>query len=90
MCERLLYLQEMYISGQNVCIVFYGNSIGTFTPGNIAITNQTLSNQASRYIFKCIKIAYYGTRHASVQFTSGFDVSLYICLVRCVDKLASA
>ena len=32
MCERLLNLQEIYVSGQNICIVVYGNSVGTITP----------------------------------------------------------
>ena len=32
MCERLLNLQEIYVSGQNICIEVYGNSVGTFTP----------------------------------------------------------
>ena len=32
MCERLLNLQETYVSGQNICIEVYGNSVGTITP----------------------------------------------------------
>ena len=32
MCERRLNLQEIYVSGQNICIEVYGNSVGTFTP----------------------------------------------------------
>ena len=32
MCERLLNLQEIYVSGENICIEVYGNSVGTFTP----------------------------------------------------------
>ena len=32
MCERLLNLQEIYVSGQNICIEVYGNSVGTITP----------------------------------------------------------
>ena len=32
MCERLLNLQEIYVSGQNICIVVYGNSVGTIIP----------------------------------------------------------
>ena len=32
MCERLLNLQKIYVSGQNICIEVYGNSVGTFTP----------------------------------------------------------
>ena len=32
MCDRLLYLQEIYVSGQNICIEVYGNSVGTFIP----------------------------------------------------------
>ena len=32
MCERLLNLQEIYVSGQNICIEVYGNSVGTTTP----------------------------------------------------------
>ena len=32
MCERLLNLQEIYVSGQNICIEVYGNSVGTVTP----------------------------------------------------------
>ena len=32
MCERLLNLQEVYVSGQNICIEVYGNSVGTITP----------------------------------------------------------
>ena len=30
MCDRLLNLQEIYVSGQNICIEVYGNSVGTF------------------------------------------------------------
>ena len=30
--ERLLNLQEMYISGQNICIEVYGKSVDTLTP----------------------------------------------------------
>ena len=32
MCERLLNLQKIFVSGQNICIEVYGNSVGTFTP----------------------------------------------------------
>ena len=32
MCERLLNLQEIYVSGQHICIEVYGNSVGTITP----------------------------------------------------------
>ena len=32
MCERLFNLQEIYVSGQNICIEVYGNSLGTITP----------------------------------------------------------
>ena len=32
MFERLLNLQEIYVSGQNICIEVYGNSVGTITP----------------------------------------------------------
>ena len=32
MCETLLNLQEIYVSGQNICIEVYGNSVGTITP----------------------------------------------------------
>ena len=32
MCERLLNLQEIYVSGQNICIEVYENSVGTITP----------------------------------------------------------
>ena len=32
MCERLLNLQKIYVSGQNICIEVYGNSVGAFTP----------------------------------------------------------
>ena len=32
MCERLLNLQEIYVSGQSICIEVYGNSVGTITP----------------------------------------------------------
>ena len=32
MCARLLNLQEIYVSGQNICIEVYGNSVGTITP----------------------------------------------------------
>ena len=32
MCERLLNLQEVYVSFQNICIEVYGNSDGTITP----------------------------------------------------------
>ena len=32
MCERLLNLQEIYVSGQNICIEVYGNSVGTIPP----------------------------------------------------------
>ena len=32
MCERLLNLQEIYVSGQNICIEVYVNSVGTITP----------------------------------------------------------
>ena len=32
MCERLLNLQEIYVSGQNICIEVCGNSVGTITP----------------------------------------------------------
>ena len=35
MCERLLNLQEIYISGQNICIEVYGNSVGTITPARL-------------------------------------------------------
>ena len=35
MCERLLNLQEIYVSGQNICIEVYGNSVGTITPQNV-------------------------------------------------------
>ena len=31
MCERL-NLQEIYVSGQNIYIEVYGNSVGTITP----------------------------------------------------------
>ena len=31
MCERLLNLQEMCISAENICIEVYGKLIGTFT-----------------------------------------------------------
>ena len=34
MCERLLNLQEIYVSGQNICIEVYGNSVGTITPNS--------------------------------------------------------
>ena len=37
MCERLLNLQEIYVSGQNICIVVYGNSVGTITPNSAHI-----------------------------------------------------
>ena len=36
MCERLLNLQEIYVSGQNICIEVYGNSVGTITPAQEA------------------------------------------------------
>ena len=36
MCERLLNLQEIYVSGQNICIEVYGNSVGTITPNETA------------------------------------------------------
>ena len=32
MCERFLNLQEIYVSGQNICIEVYGKSVGTITP----------------------------------------------------------
>ena len=38
MCERLLNLQEIYVSGQNICIEVYGNSVGTITPGHDSTT----------------------------------------------------
>ena len=37
MCERLLNLQEIYVSGQNICIEVYGNSVGTITPNDEAL-----------------------------------------------------
>ena len=37
MCERLLNLQEIYVSGQNICIEVYGNSVGTITPVQVRI-----------------------------------------------------
>ena len=38
MCERLLNLQEIYVSGQNICIEVYGNSVGTMTPSDLLIS----------------------------------------------------
>ena len=35
MCERLLNLQEIYVSGQNICIEVYGNSLSIFTVGKM-------------------------------------------------------
>ena len=37
MCERLLNLQEIYVSGQNICIEVYGNSVGTITPNMLLL-----------------------------------------------------
>ena len=37
MCERLLNLQEIYVSGQNICIEVYGNSVGTISPHEPAV-----------------------------------------------------
>ena len=45
MYGRLLNLQDMYISGQNICIEIYGNSIGTFIP-NWVIVTETWSKQS--------------------------------------------
>ena len=52
MGERLLNLQEIYVSGQNICIEVYGNSVGTFTPhallnshGDILTRSITAHNQ---------------------------------------------
>ena len=39
MCERLLNLQEIYVSGQNICIEVYGNSVGTITPPMLSRTD---------------------------------------------------
>ena len=38
MCERLLNLQEIYVSGQNICIEVYGNSVGTIIPVRSRLT----------------------------------------------------
>ena len=40
MCERLLNLQEIYVSGQNICIEVYGNSVGTITPNVTRIKSE--------------------------------------------------
>ena len=32
MSERILNLQQMYVSGQKICTEVYGNSVGAFTP----------------------------------------------------------
>ena len=39
MCERLLNLQEIYVSGQNICLEVYGNSVGTISPVVCAVDN---------------------------------------------------
>ena len=43
MCERLLNLQEIYVSGQNICIEVYGNSVGTITPSPARVLIQVCS-----------------------------------------------
>ena len=50
MCERLLNLQEINVSGQNICIEVYGNSVGTITPiGKCAIPlNDLLEGENNR------------------------------------------
>ena len=57
MCERLLNLQEIYVSGQNICIEVYGNSVGTITPtppvpsklsGNPSISKNSTKEQEDR------------------------------------------
>ena len=37
MCERLPNLQEIYVSGQNICIEVYGNSVDTILPHSVTI-----------------------------------------------------
>ena len=41
MCDRLLNLQEIYVSGQNICIEVYGNSVGTITPISVSFLQIT-------------------------------------------------
>ena len=47
-CERLLNLQKIFVSGQNICIKVYGNSVGTFTPYQAASYNGRFFNRWSR------------------------------------------
>ena len=51
MCERLLYLQKIFVSGQNICIEVYGNSVDTFTPVD---PDQLLQNVASDQGLYCL------------------------------------
>ena len=44
MCERLLNLQEIYVSDQNICIEVYGNSVGTITPLELCWHTTNFSN----------------------------------------------
>ena len=44
MCERLLNLQEIYVSGQNICIEVYGNSVGTIIPVVVMLITHQFGN----------------------------------------------
>ena len=55
MCERLLNLQEIYVSGQNICIEVYGNSVGTITPAASAFRKLS-----SIYVFSYFPFGFEG------------------------------
>ena len=51
MCEKLLNLQKIFVSGQNICTEVYGNSVGTFTPngGNIVVNSSRSRTRLSHF-----------------------------------------
>ena len=55
MCERLLNLQEIYVSGQNICIEVYGNSVGTITPYRMRIMRLRMSRKARLFVIAFVE-----------------------------------
>ena len=50
MCERLLNLQEIYVSSQNICIEVYGNSVGTITPHSVSAGQEIVPNRIGKEV----------------------------------------
>ena len=88
MCERLLNLQEINVSGQNICIEVYGNSVGTITPDEVCsdYLSENSLNVVTKYSFPGLFRQAFEASMTESNLKSGFRSCVYPYNPNCLPE----